>query len=128
RNPSFEILFFWMFDALVQKNGITKAWWDESEEVTEENYEGLSEDDLIELLNDDELEPIEREEREAETVDEATGQIVRGIVHDVRFRRVSKSGRARVECVPPEEYRISPDARSLDPSKARMVGHEREVT
>lgn len=128
RNPSFEILFFWMFDALVQKNGIVKAWWDESEEVTEEAYEGLSNDDLLELLDDDELEPIEQDEREAETVDPQTGEIVRAIVHDVRFRRVSKGGRVRIECVPPEEYRISADARSLDPSKARMVGHEREVT
>src|SRR5690606_16950962 len=78
--------------------------------------------------DDDELGPIEQDEREAETVDPQTGEIVRAIVHDVRFRRVSKGGRVRIECVPPEEYRISADARSLEPSKARMVGHEREVT
>jgi hypothetical protein len=33
-----------------------------------------------------------------------------------------------VECVPPEEYRISADARNLDPSTARMVGQEREIS
>src|SRR5690606_37912586 len=49
-------------------------------------------------------------------------------VHDIQFRRVAKSGRVRIEPVPPEEYRISADARSLDASKARMVGHERKVT
>ncbi len=40
---------------------------------------------------------------EAETVDES-GNIVMGIVHDIKFKRVSKGGRVVVENVPPEEY------------------------
>lgn len=127
QNPSFEILFNWCFDGLAQKNGITKAWWDDKEDITTESYEGLSEEELLELLGDDELEPVERDERQAETVDES-GQVVFQTVHDVTFKRVSKQGQVRVESVPPEEYRISSDARSLDPSGARMVGQERMVT
>lgn len=128
QNAAFLILYTWFLDALVQKNGIVKAWWDESEVVTTETYEGLSENELMELLGDDELEPIEQAERTSETIDPMTGQLVIATVHDVEFRRVSKSGRARVENVPPEEYRISADSRSLDPSGARMVGHERLAT
>lgn len=127
QNKSFEILYSWFFDALVQKNGIVKAWWDESEEISVEPYEGLNDLELVELLNDDELEPVERSERMAETVD-ANGQIVEEIVHDIIFRRVCKKNKVSVANVPPEEYRISSDACDLDPSKARMVGHEREVT
>ncbi len=126
-NPAFYILFVWFFDALVQKNGIVKAWWDDSETVTTESYVGLSLDEVSTLLDDPELEPVERAERIQETVDEATGQLVEKEVHDIEFRRVSKLGQVRVENVPPEEYRISSDARVLDPSAARMVGHEREV-
>ena len=126
RNAAFEIIFFWTFDALLQKNGYVKAYWDDYEEVTNESYEGLSEAELLDLLADTELEPIERDERTAETVDEQ-GQVVQGVVHDVNFRRVKKAGRARVENVPPDEFRISGDARNIDPSKARMVGHERYV-
>lgn len=134
QNPSFEIMYTWSFDALVQKNGIVKAWWDESEVVTTESYEGLSDEELAELLDDEELEPIEQAEREEDAPQiVATPQgpaqvILPAKVHDVTFRRVSKSGRARVEPVPPEEYRISKDARSLDPSRARMVGQERPIT
>lgn len=128
QNPSFIILFFWFFDALVQKNGIVKAWWNESEDITTETYEGLSESELLELLDDEELEPVERSEREDDTVDPTTNQIVKGIVHDITFRRIRKHGRISVENVPPEEYRISNDSRSIDPTGARMVGHEREVT
>jgi hypothetical protein len=126
QNPAFRVMYSWFFDALVQKNGIVKAWYDDSETVTSESYQGLSETELAVLLDDEELEPVERAEREEETIDES-GQIVRAVVHDVLFRRVQKRGRVRVDNVPPEEYRISADARSLDPCEARMVGQERAV-
>jgi hypothetical protein len=128
KNPAFLLLFYWFFDALVQKNGIVMAYWDEYEEVEQESYEGLSEDELLSLLEDEDLEPVERSEREAETIDPASQQIVRATVHDITFRRISKTGCVKVDNVPPEEYRISGDSRSLDPSGARMVGREREPT
>lgn len=125
QNDAFETLYTWFFDALVQKNGIVKAWWDESEQVTTESYRGLMLEEVSELLDDPELEPIERAEREP-----GPGEVpgLDGLVHDVEFRRVRKSGKACVDNVPPDEYRISADARRLDPSRARMVGQEREVT
>lgn len=126
-NNSFEILFFWMFDALVQIVGITKAWWDESEVVNVDTYQGLSEDEMLLLLDDDELELVEREEREAETLDDLTGQPVMATVHDIKVKRRSKVGRCRVGNVPPEEYRISGDVRSLSPVGVRLVGQEREA-
>lgn len=126
RNPAFEIMFFWFFDALVQKNGYVKAYWDEAERRTVETYEGLSDLEALELMDDAELEPIEREERPGQYVDPVSGELVDGIVHDIKFRRTTKRGVLRVENVPPEELRISKSARHLDPCKARMVGHERE--
>jgi hypothetical protein len=66
RNPAFMILYTWFFDALVQKNGIVKAWWDDSERVTRESYKGLSAPELAELMDDEELEAIEQDEREVE--------------------------------------------------------------
>lgn len=125
RNPAFLIMFYWIFDALLQKNGITKAYWDDSETVTTETYKGLNEDELLELMGDDELEPVERDERQEETV--INGEVVFATVHDVTFKRTEKDGSARVVNVPPDEYRISSDSASLDPSGARMVGHEREM-
>lgn len=128
RNESFEILFFSMFDALLKKTGIIKAWWDDAEEITTETYEGLSEDEFLSFMEDDELALEKSTTRKAETIDEVSGQIVNADVRDVTFIRTNKVGRVRVECVPPDEYRISKDSRSLNPSGARMVGHEREVT
>lgn len=134
KNPAFMILYTWFFDALLQKNGIVKAWWDESEVVTRESYKGLTDGELAELMDDEELEPIEREERREDVTaitEEVTGmqaqEPIMTTVHDVVFERRTKQGRVRVMPVPPEEYRIA-GSRSLDPSDARFVGHEREAT
>lgn len=124
-NDAFLFLYTWFFDALVQKNGIAKAWWDESEEVSTETYTGLTLVELSELLDDPELEPVERTEREP-----GPGELPGpdGLVHDIEFRRVRKAGKLCVDNVPPEEYRISGDSKDLNPSNARMVGQEREIT
>ena len=45
-NPAFLILYTWFFDALVQKNGIVKAWWDKTEAVSQESYQDLTDDEL----------------------------------------------------------------------------------
>lgn len=130
KNPSFEIMFFWFFDALVQKNGIVKCWWDESEEITTESYEGRPEDEILGLIADDDIDEDSIElsnPREIQTVDD-NGNPITQFVQDLTFKRIKKVGRIHVENVPPDEYRISGDARSLDPSRARMVGHERELT
>lgn len=124
-NP-FILLYTWFFDALVQKNGIVKCWFDETEVVTEESYSNLVEEQFIELLQDEELEVVERDER---TIIEQTpmGEIPI-TVNDVKFKRTTTKGRIRIENVPPEEFRISSDARCIDPTEARMVGHERDIT
>lgn len=120
QNPAFMILYTWFFDALVQKNGIVMAYRDESEVTTSESYSKLTTPELISLLSDDELEPVEQS---IET-DPETG----ATLHSVLLQRTTKEARFVVENVPPEEYRISNDARHLDPSKARMVGREREIS
>lgn len=130
KNPSFENMFFAFFDALVQKLGIFKCWWDESEEITTETYTGRTQEEILGLIADDDIveDSIKlSNERQGETVDEI-GQPVTATLQDLEFKRVTKVGRICVETVPGDEYRISGDCRSMDPSKARMVGHEREIT
>lgn len=127
KNPNaFIILYTWMYDALIQKNGVTKAWFDESEVITTENYTNLTEEEVFKLLEDEELDPIERDEK-IEVISTPNGD-VSVTLHDIKFQRVCTKGVIRVENVPPEEYRISADSRSIDPTEARMIGQEREIT
>lgn len=62
-NPGFTILYDWIKDALLQKMGVVKIWWDEREDETEETYENLTDDEFAQLLSDEEVEPIEHTER-----------------------------------------------------------------
>lgn len=144
RNPAFMLLYSWCWDGLAQKNGLVKCWWDESERCTYETYSNLTDGEMAELMEDDELEPIERDEREVKVSEilgldmeeKALMDLMMSIqpdqetvtLHEIKFKRTTKKGRCKVENVPPDEFRISKDAKSWDISAARFCGHEREVT
>ena len=49
-NPGFEVFHTWFKDALLQKNGVVKVWWNDETSVDKEQYENLSEDELTLLL------------------------------------------------------------------------------
>jgi hypothetical protein len=55
KNNGHRIAYTWMKDALLQKNGIVKVWWDTRNEETREEYRGLSEVELTQLMEDDEV-------------------------------------------------------------------------
>lgn len=129
-NDGFLILHNWFKDALLQKTGVVKAYWDEKIDVTKEKYESLSDDDLVMLLQDDELEVVEQETEEEidEITDPMTGQVFQNVKreHYVKVKRTKKEGRVVVENVPPEEFLISKRARTVQDSP--FVAHRRMMT
>jgi hypothetical protein len=48
-------------DALISKTGVIKIWWDTRAEENREEYKGLSDIELAEILDDEEVEPIEHD-------------------------------------------------------------------
>lgn len=132
QNDGFLVLYSWLKDALLSKNGYVKAWWNPSEERTKEEYEGLTDAELFQLMDDDEVELLEHAERPGMVplTDMQTGeqQMVPGTVHDVTFERVGRGGRLEVVPLPPEEFLISKDAREIHPKSARFCGHHKEWT
>jgi len=52
QNPGFTILHNWFKDALLQKNGVVKCYWDVKEDVTKEEYRGLTDEELVLLMAD----------------------------------------------------------------------------
>lgn len=60
RNDGFNNAYVWMKDALLQKNGIIKVWWDTSDVEKKEEYRGLNVTELTELMDDPEVEVIEQ--------------------------------------------------------------------
>ena len=59
-NAGFSILYTWFKDALLEKNGIVKVFWDESQKVEQETYQNLNEQEYQLILNDESVEIIEK--------------------------------------------------------------------
>ena len=141
-NPGFLVLHNAFKDALIRKSGVIKTWYDDSLEVTIEDYEGLDDDTLMLLRGDDEVEILEQESRPDEIAQAqqqamlvealAAGQEMPAemppppMLHDVQVRRTRKRGRIRVEAVPPEEILVARGARSFE--DAMVVAHRTELT
>lgn len=60
KNPGERITYTWLKDALLSKNGIVKVWWDDRSEQKREEYEGLDEWELAQIMDDDEVEVTEQ--------------------------------------------------------------------
>ena len=129
-NPGFTILYTWFKDALVEKNGIVKVYWDDSTSVEQETYENLNDQEYQLLLDDENVEIVEEEsfldEKMKAAMDlllvEATkqGRQVEEepdpMLHNCIIKRTSRGGKVKVENVPPEEFLIQRTAKSIEDS------------
>ena len=59
-NPGFLTLYTLFKDALLQKNGIVKHYWEVRDRLREEEYSGLTEDELAALVTDDGVTVLEQ--------------------------------------------------------------------
>ena len=130
QNNGFDILYNFFFDALLQKVGIVKHYWEDVEKTTTESYEKLTEQEFSLLQQDEELEIVEHTEdiKVIEIPDPQTGEMieVEEISHDVIFSRTKISGKVSIENVPPEEFLINRGAKSLE--DFRFVCHRSHKT
>ncbi len=110
-NPGWEILYSWFHDALLQKNGVVKVWWDDYMEERREEYQNLSDLEFEYLIMDDDVEVVEHTETPSEM----------GVYHDVVIKRSDYNGKICIENVPPDEFLISREAKSIE--DARFVCH-----
>jgi hypothetical protein len=125
QNPGFFILHDFFKDALLLRNGYINTYWLKERKSSVESYTGLTEIEVTELLQtEDEIEILEQEEKTILIVGPQGPQPQPAF--DIKLRRTRNVGRICVECVPPEEMRISPQARhGLDDSP--FSEHERKV-
>lgn len=52
QNPGFMVLYSFIKDALLSKVGVVKVWWEEREQESRETYYGLTQDELVVLLDE----------------------------------------------------------------------------
>jgi len=132
-NQGVILMHDWFKDALLQKNGIVKAYWEDKEDVTKETYQGLSDDELALMMQDKDLEIVEQDTQEFPVLDpmgnpvfnEDGTQAMYGI-HDVKISKKVTTGKVVIENVPPEEFLISKKGSKINTSP--FVAHRRMIT
>jgi hypothetical protein len=129
-NNGFEIMHDWFKDALLQKVGVVKAYWNDETDTTTEKYYRLNDDELMMIMQDEEVEIVEQNTTivQEAVFDEMTGMEVLPALssHDVKVKRTRSKGKVAVENVPPEEFLISKRARTIEDSP--FVAHRKMVT
>ncbi len=134
-NPGFEILYTWFKDALLEKNGIVKVYWDDSQKVEQETYEKLTEQEYKLLIDDPNVEVVEKEEfvdekakaqldKIKEVAEEAGEEIEINIpkLCNTVIKRYSGFGKVKIENIPPEEFLIHQNSKSIEDSN--FVAHK----
>ena len=138
-NDGASIFHNWFWDALVQKNGVVKAYWDESIKTTTESYEGLSIDELTQLTQDDNVEIVSKEVLEVPvgTVDNVAnmtnevGSLHQDVpepilMYNVTLKTTVDDSKVKIVNVAPEEFLINDRATSI--ADASFVAQRSIVT
>ena len=123
-NDGFSVLHNWFKDALLQKVGVVKVYWNDETNITRESYKGLTEDELLLIMQDEEVEIVSIDTKEA--IDENLNPRSPVPTHDVKVRKTIRNGTVRVENVPPEEFLISKRARNIQDSP--FCAHRKLIT
>ena len=146
-NNGFEVMNAWMWDALCQKVGIVKAYWNDKVDTTKEKYKKLTEDELAMIMQDDEVEVVEQEQiveqipQEPRIVLDPMGQPIMNdvgeplfedveplevVYYNVVCKRTKDSSNVKIENVAPEEFLI--DKRATTIEDATFVAQRSLVT
>jgi hypothetical protein len=123
-NDGFSVMHNWFKDALLQKVGVVKVYWNDETNITRESYKGLTEDELLLIMQDEEVEIVSIDTKEA--IDENLNPTSPFPTHDVKVRKTIRNGTVRVENVPPEEFLISKRARNIQDSP--FCAHRKLIT
>ena len=127
-NDGVILMHNWFKDALLQKNGIVKYWWEDSEDPIKEKYKNLNAEELTMLFTDGEMELVSQNTNEITpaTIDENGMMIPAILSYDVVIKKKKEAGRVKVENVPPEEFLISKRDKNI--VNARFVAHRVKMT
>lgn len=111
QNPGFIVLHNFLKDALMQRLGVVKTYWDDAKDVTEEEYQGLDELEMLKLAMDPQIEIIEQT-TSGDALEQSTMLTPAALTYDVKVKRTKDVSQVRIEGVPPEEFFFSPRSRS----------------
>jgi len=98
-------------DALIKKTGILKVYWEDYEDSKIHNYSNLTEEELVLIVGDKNVTILEQEEENG--------------MYSLKIAYQKETGKLCIESVPPEEFIVDRNAKSID--NAYCIAHKTEM-
>ena len=126
-NEGYRILHDWFKDALMFRLGVVKFYHEEEERVDEEEYYGLTEPELILLLQNPDVEVVSQDETVTESYIDEFGELTPiNSTYDLVVRVTERKSKIKIANIPPEEFLVNRRATSLE--DAYFVCHRTSMT
>jgi len=111
-------------DALVKKTGVLKIWWEDNTEATIHSYSNVTEEEMMAIVNEEDVTVIEHS-TEIEIETDEMGLEMEIPQHSLKVSHEKKKGELKIEGVPPEEFIVDRNAKSVE--DAFIVAHRTEM-
>jgi len=127
-----SVMFLQSFiqDAMLQMNGVSKVWWEESTDIERQVLENPTQDDLIVALNQPGVTVSEVDENGQPLMDGDESEDYDTPDNGARYVAIETRTTKRTlkySAVAPEEFLISSDASSLEIGQAKFCAHYRPM-
>lgn len=123
QNEGFSVFHDWFKDAMLNRLGVIKIWWDEAPQKTREEYKGLDANELQALYLDQDIEVGSVSPGQPIMVATPEGGQMQQPTFDAVVVRTNLLGRVRVANMPPEDFLFGSRARSLNIDDAGVLTH-----
>ena len=124
QNDGFRVLNDAFHDALIKKQGIVKVYWETTYRTETYSYTDLSQEERDYILSDMGISIVEEEMVMSMAMDEM-GMEIEVPSFSMKVARSIPEGSLKIESVPPEEFFVNSQARTLD--DAYVVCHRSEM-
>ena len=125
QNNGYRMLNDVFQDAMVKKCGVAKVMFDDKYRSEVYTVTGLSEEEYQYLVEPDDIEVLEMTRSQEIEIDEMGVEIERP-VYDAKISRQIPDGDVLITSVPPEEFFVDRNARSVD--DFFVIGHRTDMT
>jgi hypothetical protein len=109
---------------MVKKAGVLKVYWDKYTEAETYSFTNLTDEEFSAIVNEDNVDVIEHSQEMSISIDQM-GMEIETPEHSVTISRKTDKGMLQVKSVPPEEFMVDRNAKSID--DFYVVAHRTEM-
>jgi hypothetical protein len=126
QNDGYRLLNDVFQDAMVKKTGIAKVMYEDKSKSEIHEFRNLTDEEFNYLIEPDEVTVLEHTKTVEASIEDEEGLEVETVIHDVKISRQKTEGDISITSIPPEEFFVDRNARSID--DFFVIGHRTDMT